>query len=487
MQCLFTKYFIQCSDYFILCTEKSINSTLDSSPDSSPSSADSTPTQGTTLSRRQRKNRREKTTTMVQSKQMEIELPGLQWSRSGRSEKNLALCLLSYCINAADRFALGYPVEFLDAPGYAMIYYHPRGAGAKGFKRPQFDVNAREFIPRGQPSSTYASSDSGSSSGNTSDSEENERQVNNAPLLNLAHHFFMPISGVYPSIVPFELIYESIHSIPKRKQEVYRRACMRCNHTFLINKDDVIVNKEKCVYHTGKLRYRPDLVPDKNEMKALHAWTCCEQKSDSQGCTVFKQHVWSGLNEGFNAPLSSYVKTKHVKAPNKNNGYGVYALDCEMSFTNRGLELTKVSVINTDGKLVYDTFVLPDSPIVDYNTKFSGITAKNLSGKNVKSLREVQNDLMGFINADTILVGHALENDLRALKIIHQKVVDTSVLYPNARGYPHKHSLKLLSQRYLDLEIQTGSNGHNAHEDAWAALQLTFKRVITDFPEDAYS
>ena len=30
-----------------------------------------------------------------------------------------------------------------------------------------------------------------------------------------------------------------------------------------------------------------------------------------------------------------------------------------------------------------------------------------------KNLKEVQNDLMGFINADTILVGHGLENDLR--------------------------------------------------------------------------
>lgn len=468
-----------------MCTEKSDITSSDSSQDSIPSSIESTPRQGRTLSRRQKKNRREKTAMMVLSKHAEIELPGLQWSRSGRSEENLALCLLSYCINAADRFALGYPLEILDAPGYAMIYCHPRSGELKGFKRQQFDVNAREFVPRGQ-SSTYSSSDSDSSSGNTSDSEEMERQVPNVPIL--ASHFFIPIaSGAYPNSVPFELIYESIQNMSKRKLEVYKRVCMRCNQTFLINKDDVIIHKEKCVYHSGKLRYRPDLVPDKNEMKALHAWTCCEQKSDSQGCSVFKQHVWSGLNEGFNAPLSSFVKTKHVKAPNKNKGYGVYALDCEMSFTNRGLELTKVSVINTDGKLVYDTYVLPESPIVDYNTRFSGITAKHLSGKNVKSLRDVQNDLMGFINADTILVGHALENDLRALKIIHHKVVDTSVLYPNARGYPHKHSLKMLSHRYLDLDIQTGSNGHNAHEDAWAALQLTFKRVITDFPEEMYS
>ncbi len=33
------------------------------------------------------------------------------------------------------------------------------------------------------------------------------------------------------------------------------------------------------------------------------------------------------------------------------------------------------------------------------------------------SLRDVQAALLSFINADTILIGHGLENDLTALKV----------------------------------------------------------------------
>lgn len=45
---------------------------------------------------------------------------------------------------------------------------------------------------------------------------------------------------------------------------------------------------------------------------------------------------------------------------------------------------------------------------------------------------------MTFVGVDTYLVGHSLESDLRALKIVHQRLIDTSELYPSARGAPFK-------------------------------------------------
>ena len=47
----------------------------------------------------------------------------------------------------------------------------------------------------------------------------------------------------------------------------------------------------------------------------------------------------------------------------------VFAMDCEMCYTTRGIELTRVTVIDDTGDTVYETFVKPDNKILDFNTR----------------------------------------------------------------------------------------------------------------------
>jgi RNA exonuclease 1 len=61
---------------------------------------------------------------------------------------------------------------------------------------------------------------------------------------------------------------------------------------------------------------------------------------------------------------------------------------------------------------------------------------------------------MGFINADIIFVGHGLENDLRALRIVHGNVVDTSVIFPHPNGLPYHRSLKSFVIHFLESDIR---------------------------------
>jgi RNA exonuclease 1 len=79
------------------------------------------------------------------------------------------------------------------------------------------------------------------------------------------------------------------------------------------------------------------------------------------------------------------------------------ALDCEMCYTATGLEVTRCSVVDSACAVVYDSLVLPDSPILDYNTAHSGITAELMSGVTTR-LADVQAHLLEIVAEETLLV-----------------------------------------------------------------------------------
>lgn len=69
-----------------------------------------------------------------------------------------------------------------------------------------------------------------------------------------------------------------------------------------------------------------------------------------------------------------------------------------------------------------------------------------------KSLHAAKEELSAFVDKDTILLGHSLENDLRALGIVHKRVIDVSQLFASKTG--RRHSLKELALTYANLHIQ---------------------------------
>ena len=132
--------------------------------------------------------------------------------------------------------------------------------------------------------------------------------------------------------------------------------------------------------------------------------------------------------------------------------------------------------MDTDLQVVYDTFVKPDNEVVDYNTRLSGVTEANLVDTSIK-LQDVQAVLLSMFSADTILIGHSLESDLLALKVIHGTMVDTAVLFPHHRGLPYKRSLQNFMDNYLRQIIQDNVDGHSSSEDASACMQLVIWKI----------
>ncbi|XP_077509797.1 putative exonuclease GOR isoform X4 [Amblyomma americanum] len=242
-----------------------------------------------------------------------------------------------------------------------------------------------------------------------------------------------------------------------------RKTCCRCGSSFVITPGGEYYANDECVYHTGR--------------RGMAEFSCCGATGDEPGCQRSEYHVCAqGARGERDAPARGFVRTR----PRHGVAGGVFALDCEMCFTIRGLEVAKVSVVGANGATVYDSYVRPGSPVLDYNTAFSGVTADHL--RNVRTtLQDVQAVLLRLFTASTVLVGHGLENDLRGLKILHDTVVDTAVVFPHHRGLPFRRSLRSLVGAYLNREVQQdGVRGHDSVEDARACMELILWKAARD-------
>ena len=108
--------------------------------------------------------------------------------------------------------------------------------------------------------------------------------------------------------------------------------------------------------------------------------------------------------------------------------------------------------------------------------EFSGLTSKMLRDVETR-IEDIQVRLLSLIDENDIIIGHSLENDVRALRLVHENVVDTAVIFRGNNG--RKFSLKHLSNVLLQRKIQAGcgSYGHCSTEDAEAALLLALRRA----------
>ncbi|SJX63941.1 related to exonuclease GOR [Sporisorium reilianum f. sp. reilianum] len=297
----------------------------------------------------------------------------------------------------------------------------------------------------------------------------------------------------YMAVIPPEWQAEG-GSKPDATGEV--KECERCGKQFTVGgemneagTERIPQGEKECGYHWGRRRYAR---PEGGGGGRVQKWTCCDKTvggstlGDDSCCFgphVFKETAGLDLHrrEAFITTTELVESVKKEQGSSKLAPLDIVALDCELSYTTAGLTLTRLTLVDEQGEMILDELVRTRTEIVDYNTRFSGITAEAYEEQAVFDLPGVRKTMAQFVGENTILVGHGVENDLRAIRLVHHKVVDTVMLYPHARGFPFRTSLRDLTARFLGKIIQNGTSlGHSSLEDAQMSLELVRLKMVND-------
>nr|XP_020035858.1 apoptosis-enhancing nuclease isoform X2 [Castor canadensis] len=130
------------------------------------------------------------------------------------------------------------------------------------------------------------------------------------------------------------------------------------------------------------------------------------------------------------------------------------AIDCEMVGTGprgRVSELARCSVVSYHGDVLYDKYIRPELPIVDYRTRWSGITRKHMH--KAIPFQVAQKEILKLLKGK-VVVGHALHNDFQVLKYVHPRSQTRDTTYvPNLLSPPSLHSRARVSLKDLALQL----------------------------------
>lgn len=211
-----------------------------------------------------------------------------------------------------------------------------------------------------------------------------------------------------------------------------------------------------------------------------------------------------GDNAGVNTSNHTSNSFQHsYKKPLMPNRQAYLAMGCEKVGTVLGESVAaRVVFIDWKGRAILDTLVNPvdvSGEIADYRTHVTGIAPEQLH--TAPSFATVRNQAQALIQ-DKILVGHAVENELKALNLEHPwlQIRDTAFYQPfmkerpitegsnytgplhmsigSSHCGPHSNTefisrpLKELAKEKLQREIQMPKEPHCPIQDAMAALDL---------------
>eukprot|EP00850_Spirogloea_muscicola_P016716 SM000138S00023 [mRNA] locus=s138:29575:34140:- [translate_table: standard] len=189
-----------------------------------------------------------------------------------------------------------------------------------------------------------------------------------------------------------------------------------------------------------------------------------------------RRHPAFEANFNFQSYNEDWVHTKRG-SPAADAPDHLLSIDCEMAVVEgQARELVRVAVIDKAGEVLLSELVKPSKPVIDYKTAITGVTAADFKGISFTQ-QDAQSAVKRLLTPGTILIGHGLHHDLRALRIDHRRVIDTALLFCYEGLANAVPALGDLCRAVLEEPFREGSVPHDSVEDATVPMKLVLHEL----------
>ncbi|KAH7316772.1 hypothetical protein B0I35DRAFT_479590 [Stachybotrys elegans] len=162
-------------------------------------------------------------------------------------------------------------------------------------------------------------------------------------------------------------------------------------------------------------------------------WSCCNDRwRFAKPCTHQAQHTLEEFILKEAEKQWRYMPTPNGHGDSNREPLKAVSIDCEMGTADSGeSELIRLSLIDYfSGQVLIDSLVYPNCKMAHYNTRWSGVTRRDMedarrAGRCIFGRDRAREAVWRYVGPQTVVVGHAANGDLAALRWLHPRVADT--------------------------------------------------------------
>lgn len=180
-----------------------------------------------------------------------------------------------------------------------------------------------------------------------------------------------------------------------------------------------------------------NLADNRSQKVMGQIYLCCRAHVSTPGCHSAPTHsLPTTVTPALTTRYQVHPTPHHSSSPKAL----AVAIDCEMGTSHDGeSELIRVTVLDYfTGAALLDSLVWPDIPMLHFNTRYSGVTGTQMwAAKRDQTclfgVEAARREVWRYVDADTVVIGHDVKNDLGALRWAHGVVIDSLLVEKAAR------------------------------------------------------